>query len=166
MSKVCSKCSSDKPTSEFYRHNKMPDGLQHWCKSCWREYEKSYAQKPDTILRRREAARKRYRENPERYRASKQKWASKNPGKVVDYKYGLGASIVYDRLLLEQGGRCAFCLCETALSRDHDHVTGQPRWLLCKSCNLGLGLFKDDPTILERAAKLLRAKQQDFGDTT
>ena len=32
--KVCSKCGETKPTTDFYRDSKSPDGLQYWCKSC------------------------------------------------------------------------------------------------------------------------------------
>lgn len=39
---------------------------------------------------------------------------------------------------------------------DHCHKTGKFRALLCAGCNKGLGLFKDDPKLLENAAKYLR----------
>ena len=39
---------------------------------------------------------------------------------------------------------------------DHNHGTGQFRGFLCDSCNTGLGKFKDDPDLLERAISYLR----------
>ena len=39
---------------------------------------------------------------------------------------------------------------------DHCHTTGDVRGILCISCNTGLGKMKDDPDVLERAAKYLR----------
>lgn len=39
---------------------------------------------------------------------------------------------------------------------DHDHNSGKIRDLLCSSCNQGLGNFKDDQGILEKALKYLQ----------
>lgn len=39
---------------------------------------------------------------------------------------------------------------------DHDHETGKGREWICDSCNTGLGRFKDDITILERAIDYLK----------
>lgn len=38
---------------------------------------------------------------------------------------------------------------------NHDHETGEPSGWICDSCNTGLGRFKDDPKILQRAIKYL-----------
>ena len=56
-----------------------------------------------------------------------------------------------------QGGRCLICGCvpEKTLHIDHNHGTGAVRGLLCGKCNVGLGLFGDNPTRLERAAAYL-----------
>ena len=41
------------------------------------------------------------------------------------------------------------------LIRDHSHVTGENRGLLCYPCNIGLGKFRDSPKLLWRAIKYL-----------
>lgn len=38
---------------------------------------------------------------------------------------------------------------------DHNHLTGEPRAWICDSCNTGIGRFKDDIAILQRAIKFL-----------
>ena len=67
----------------------------------------------------------------------------------------------YDSKLAEQNGLCAICrlphgrsLCGRSkdLAIDHDHVTDQLRGLLCDDCNIGLGLYHDDPQRLMNAA--------------
>ena len=41
---------------------------------------------------------------------------------------------------------------------DHDHATGVFRGWLCSGCNTGVGAFRDDPSMLERAAAYLKTQ--------
>ena len=67
-----------------------------------------------------------------------------------------------DALLVLQEYRCAICRngfssvedCEI----DHDHLTGKVRGMLCRNCNVGIGLFKENPASLENAIKYLRGQ--------
>jgi len=61
----------------------------------------------------------------------------------------------------KQGGRCAICGCGpesprnhggSTLAVDHDHVTGKFRGLLCKNCNMLIGLADDCSDILAHAS--------------
>ena len=72
----------------------------------------------------------------------------------------------YNELHDEQDGKCAICDgAETTihsktgqpmlLAVDHDHSTGEIRGLLCQRCNRGLGLLRDSPDLLRRAADYL-----------
>jgi Recombination endonuclease VII len=64
----------------------------------------------------------------------------------------------FKKQLEEQQGRCAVCaeLLTDGWVVDHDHMTLQVRGLLHARCNQMLGLAKDDPARLERAAEYLR----------
>lgn len=68
----------------------------------------------------------------------------------------------FNKLLEEQNYSCAICkkpFTDENKNRgfvDHDHYTDKVRGLLCSSCNLGLGTFKDDILYLESAIEYLR----------
>lgn len=66
----------------------------------------------------------------------------------------------FDAMASKQHNRCVICSSPPRgrwhyLHVDHNHRSGKVRGLLCNSCNLGLGKFKDDPAILRRAASYL-----------
>lgn len=67
----------------------------------------------------------------------------------------------YVGMLMRQKGCCAVCDSMldssryTKLAVDHDHKTGKVRGLLCTNCNTALGLMKDSPERLARAAAYL-----------
>lgn len=50
-----------------------------------------------------------------------------------------------------QADRCAICQKSAPEHLDHDHSTGEIRQLLCTRCNMGLGQFRDDPSLLQMA---------------
>jgi hypothetical protein len=68
----------------------------------------------------------------------------------------------YKAMLDEQDGRCAICdflpYRTHDLYIDHNHETGKVRGLLCSNCNTGLGLFKDNPRIVDRAWEYLEVR--------
>jgi len=51
-----------------------------------------------------------------------------------------------------QGDRCAVTPDPSPQHLDHDHESGVTRQLLCQRSNHGLGLFRDDPSLLHAAA--------------
>jgi len=80
----------------------------------------------------------------------------------------------YTRMLTEQNSVCAICYTKPkerinkkrailmgTFSVDHDHVTGAVRGLLCNSCNLGIGAFKDSCTSLRAAMVYLEKHSRD-----
>ena len=83
---------------------------------------------------------------------------SKNYKKSIE-QYGITTE-QYSQMCNEQFFRCAICFGISSqnkrLSVDHCHETNLVRGLLCDSCNLGLGSFKDDISRLEGAIAYLR----------
>ncbi len=80
----------------------------------------------------------------------------------------------YDAMHAEQSGRCPICsrvlIRQTDETRefkghlaidvarvDHCHETGRVRGLLCSGCNVGLGMFREQPKFLLNAVGYLRA---------
>lgn len=69
-------------------------------------------------------------------------------------RYGITAE-QFERL--KAHGKCQVCERDFVDQRhhpqapvvDHDHATGRVRGVICRSCNLGLGYFNDDPVVIE-----------------
>lgn len=164
MLKACSKCKVEKPLEQFPPRKDTPTGRGYVCRQCMKTY------KPGQAARTRE----RYANDAEfreRRKAYYREWSKSHPRsrdyRTINYKrnYKHGMTVEeYDRMSAEQGGVCAICnglpTRTTYLHVDHDHVTLRIRGLLCDSCNLALGKFKDDPEILDRAAAYLRASRE------
>ena len=109
-----------------------------------------------------DAARKRaeYARDPEAFREKRRSKYAANP--EMDWRYSIksryGISVEdYERLFLQQDGRCAICLIPFSGKAhiDHDHETGVVRGLLCRPCNVGLGHFGDSVEGLMRAVAYL-----------
>lgn len=90
-----------------------------------------------------------YQNNREKRIEQASSWQRKN-------KYGLTTQ-EYNNLNEQQEYKCA--ICEKKISKglyvDHCHDTGVVRGLLCHSCNIGLGHFKDRPELLRNAIKYI-----------
>lgn len=50
---------------------------------------------------------------------------------------------------------CPICKIEAKLVFDHDHNNNEPRGMICRSCNVGLGMFKDNINFLASAMEYL-----------
>ena len=103
--------------------------------------------------------------------ASNKEWRKKHPQRLRELersrqlrRRGISEN-EYAQRLLEQGNCCAICKATKPGGRyevfaiDHCHQTQLNRGLLCGSCNLGLGTFKDNPALLLAAAEYLKQWQ-------
>lgn len=136
--KYCPDCDDVRPVEDFSKESKLKSGLSTYCRT--HKNARTRASR---------------RANPGAWRAQRL-WQ--------DYKITLEQ---YQALLDRQNGGCAICATppdEEWLSVDHDHAccAGNKscgkcvRGLLCRSCNLGLGLLGDTLTGLTRALEYLR----------
>ena len=123
MERKCNKCGETKPLTQFYKtgrkNDKDPNARHHECKECAK-------------------ARIKRTRDPERARD-------------LFYRRTYGISLAdFNRMVLSQGSKCACCGTSEPGGKhnqwcvDHDHQTGQVRQLLCKNCNIILGLVDDD----------------------
>ena len=67
----------------------------------------------------------------------------------------------YNTLFNNQNGCCAICgkhqsELKKSLCVDHDHITNKIRGLLCQTCNVAIGLLKDDVNILQMGVEYLK----------
>ena len=61
----------------------------------------------------------------------------------------------YENKLASQDYKCAICGKLDFLHIDHCHKTNKLRDLLCRQCNLGLGHFKDNISLIQKAIDYL-----------
>lgn len=92
--------------------------------------------------------------NVESSAAGRERWHEGDAAKRrAMKKYNL-TSGQYDELV--KSVACHLCGRQPELTRDmvvdHCHQTGVVRGRLCRTCNMGLGAFKDDPALLRAAA--------------
>lgn len=98
-----------------------------------------------------------YKENKERVLAERaaapplseaEKLARRKKRRAAHLLKSYGISVEeFNRRLEAQGGMCAICrnkIAEPRVAVDHDHQTKEVRGLLCKKCNMALGLLGDD----------------------
>lgn len=144
-SKLCKTCNQTKPLSSFYKRGDYGN-YRSDCKDCMRfKNAKRWANSPE------------YREKG---KLRNRRWQREN-------FYGL--SVAGEVLLkAKQNNRCPICAVifknEGDYHVDHCHSTKKVRGLLCPSCNKGLGLFKDDPESLRRAALYVESQGVLFSD--
>lgn len=130
----CPRCKNDKLFSEFNKDIHTANGYAIYCQSCNSEKGKQRYVK--------------YKPKYQNYRLLK--------------KFGVSIE-EYETMLKKQDGGCAICSekyveGDILFAVDHCHNTGQVRGILCSSCNLGLGHFKDSQTNLSLAIEYLSKK--------
>jgi hypothetical protein len=151
--KICKRCGHYQDIERFYfRSNKS--GRRSICKDCNKKSEiKRLPQKVQSWRLRRS-------KNPSFFSQREHESSLKT-------RYGIDKK-EYIRLLKLQEYVCAVCLQpETKvirgkiarLSVDHCHKNGSIRGILCSSCNVFIGLLREDENIMTRAISYLNGKK-------
>lgn len=144
--KHCNGCDTTKRREEFY--TRKGDKPTSRCKACMSAAANRW----------RSNNRERAAENMRNLRARRSAADARYYFGVSLWKYGITVD-EYDAMFEAQNGQCAFCFTSEDLCIDHCHESGQVRWLLCRKCNSGLGMFNDDPELLVRAGTLLAGRK-------
>jgi len=144
--KYCPMCHKEKAIADFWRSKSHKDGRQIYCKICQYENSKRY----DRKAQKREYARK---------------WQRTSKGQILKLKsklkvFGLTKD-EFDAIVVKQCGKCGICGHTGELCIDHCHDTGLVRGLLCRKCNLALGLLRDNASYLARAITYLEDAETD-----
>ena len=125
MTKICTRCKTEKPLKGFYKRKDSKDGLQPECNEC-RKVEND--------------------------KSADYRWA-----RDLRLKYDMTVDD-YNDMLQAQDGVCAICFHECSkgrLSVDHCHDSLENRGLLCRTCNVGIGNFREDVLYLASAIEYL-----------
>ena len=173
----CNACNGVFPTSCFHKASTITRGYQYKCKTCVSLNDKSPTPEvkerklkrlkewvADNPEKRAEQKKRHYLKNNDRIDQKTKDWYNNNKeryyGNSIKRKYGVTLS-EYNALRAKQNYRCAICGDhENDVGKkmyvDHNHDTGKIRKLLCTRCNVGIGMMRDNPEILENAAKYIR----------
>lgn len=87
--------------------------------------------------------------------------------KHIQYTYDLLPD-QWQALFVAQGEICAICKSARPNNKsntwhtDHCHSTGKVRGILCNLCNVALGMFKDDMTLMQVAIDYLSKHKETY----
>lgn len=181
----CTKCLQVKTASDFYKEKRNKSGLASWCKSCkshaHRVMRELFKNRPLIHVASTQMCWRCKEIKPHtEFGVSRSNKSGLNPlckacGRTVAVVHNTEAvkrdprrrkshlwskyrirPDQYERMLIEQDGKCAICaslFCETPRV-DHCHSTGTVRGLLCQRCNGLLAAF-DLEGFMEKALEYL-----------
>lgn len=127
----CPSCREIKDNSLFYRHKARSTGYNSRCKKCHiKKVQGSY---------------------------TKEEIKVKNKKNNLKKKYNLTLE-VYEQMKIDQDYCCFICSERVELVVDHNHTTGEVRKLLCRNCNSGISMFRENPEFLQRAKEYVSSQ--------
>lgn len=171
--KKCSSCKRSLSLDNFGNNPRSKDGLAYRCKTCGKKRRQQIAETWKEHWSKRDPYEN---SEPKTCKSCNQSKPREEFSKALHRKDGLQDKCkpcqmdcyrerTYGQSL--QSGTCDICGAEKSsdgrqLSQDHCHESGANRGTLCSGCNTGLGLFKDNPQILKKAASYLTYWNEKF----
>ena len=164
--KICHKCGEKKELNfeNFYKSKQTKSGFKCYCKACINKQNKEYDNlNKDKLKTRILKSRNRNEESKKRHSVSTIKYRNNNiestKSRIMQRKYNIDLDY-YNIMFQKQNGCCEICSKELvhlgkATHIDHCHSSNKVRGLLCNSCNLALGQFKDNVKTLAKAIEYL-----------
>jgi hypothetical protein len=157
--RICPDCQADKQRKQRASQPEVKIGL---CRVCNEEKELTKSSGKLCF----ECSRTRNKEykaaNSDKVADYVKRFKEANPGIHSQYqrkhRYGI-TQAHYEEMLTSQDGKCA--ICKIVMDRphvDHCHETQKVRGLLCTTCNQGLGMYKDNIELLEKAISYLKER--------
>jgi hypothetical protein len=167
--KACTRCEIEQPLDQFSKDKSAKGGLYPSCKTCGKARQAAYNADPTVKAKAKAYNKARYADPAykERLNTRSKAYTKANPDKARSYalksKYGITLA-EYDAMFAAQNGSCKICgvhqlELKRTLAVDHCHKTQEVRGLLCIACNLGLGKFEDNLSIVLNAAAYLAETQ-------
>ncbi|WUO43898.1 endonuclease VII domain-containing protein [Streptomyces sp. NBC_00285] len=171
--KRCARCGEAKPRAAFAPKRTNLDGLQRRCRDCAAESDRKRQRSMGRPVPEhggvsegskhcQGCGESKPHSGWHRKASTSDGWASRCKAcravearaKRLERNYGM-TEAERDEMVAVQRGLCAICLTAPAVHVDHCHKTGRVRGVLCFNCNSGLGLLRDDPEAMYRAADYL-----------
>ena len=132
-----------------------------------REYQQKYRQNQENRLRQNALRRLHYAENADQICLERREYyqlikgTPKDKNRILKNRYHISLD-QYEQYYAQSGGYCPICRTKfstkqaTKATIDHCHKTGKVRGILCRRCNTGLGLLRDNPLFLQAAINWLK----------
>lgn len=162
--KTCNQCNQSLPLTDYYRTGRS-------CKKCYRERQKRAREQTKLSVKPLLSEHKCTRCKQTKAVKEFHKNAGNKSGycqmcKVCTRVHGIAS---YYKTTTEHARELLSCTCCEICKRqlktdpekkiDHNHETGKIRGVLCDTCNLGLGCFRDNITFLANAVLYLNKNE-------
>lgn len=141
------------------------------CAPCWQQWHEQntgakYKWAKDNPEKRKESYRRSYEKNKDKLLRKQRRLRVERPWLQKSHFYN-ATEAELAKMFADQNEQCAGCRLPLKFGKDvprfarphvdHDHATGEVRFILCGWCNACIGQAKEDPDRMEGCAALMRA---------